>query len=1177
MTSLQSTSSRNTSLHTTAPARLVVERASAYNRQHGHEIDGFLSLDQGFLPEHAPLLKLPESHAVWDDMIPRLPELHTTLTLRSEFDRLPVLRADADALPDAYLWRASTVLGVFAHSYFYVHTDPPDKLPDCLLQPWAEVARRLGRPMPYLSYGDLFMYNWRYKSEQAVHDTPRTLENMELLVPTWNNDSERVFYLITVEVAAHFTPILSAVIEAQEAVLRDDAAALESALLLILDRLNHITQVVYPRIDPNPFSATHVDQVVWAKTVATFGVAVLPGAPSPSGTAHPHIHMLDAFLERQSYGSLVGKQSVYLGGHSPRHWQELPEAVRQISVRSYVERKEDRALSGLYNAVLDAYAGDKGFLGLHRIKAYGFLEVAFKVGRSVTTGARFTGLFKDRTWDKIDGELAQTQHERYPDGNRHVYIVTPHSGTISTDPHSGEWINFVQLNTSGQGIHYRPGDRVGILPENSAELVERTLAALHATGDEVITLTTQWQQAIRLRAAYAAQADVKALPLRVVLTYGQIRPLMRDAAKRLLKASASEFLKGVIDARMENQWELWDVLRKLHEHGFDVSCLWKAAPWEAQTICRIVPPEVFRLYSIAGSQHGDGTTPNTTLKLIVSGLDYESPQTEYSRQEKRAGTSSHFLRRAVSSPAPISLQIVPTSRFRPPRDPSRPIVMFAAGSGVAPFIGFLEERSKHPTQNWLFFGTRTADQFHNREQFERWCSAGVLTLHMAFSHAPLALRVEAGRFTLEPGTPQRVDELIRAHADALWELLLSESDGGKGAYFYVCGRTGFAHTVLETLREVIRTRTHNADSARTFMYRLVAEGRYVQDIFTTYSGSTHADPIVSISDLILRNTPENGYWTVINGRVYDMTEFMNQHVGGSRIIANSAGTDATGAYQMVQHHVNSEVGAQRDLYKIGTIQRLHFGSAWGVVLTKDGLAPMLLEDAFKVWMRYTYVVVGMENALENDFSFANTVSVEGEAAQTLTPFKMQFLLEAHRRFLVSYLDGLLHDDLPPLWEIVVGFFDPKQDVRLLQTALARMMAMPEYRFVRVSIRYVKWLLFTAQDSHDERADRLLLCAAICRAVMHADKQLLFDIKMLLREGIIAFEKHQSAVLTHDQGLFIQLVKNIPERVAAYYTDLAEALVQLGIHSIPDDMGEEPISEDTNTPGHGGEVIVKTEH
>jgi CTP:molybdopterin cytidylyltransferase MocA len=71
-----------------------------------------------------------------------------------------------------------------------------------------------------------------------------------------------------------------------------------------------------------------------------------------------------------------------------------------------VEDTRSSSLRGVYNAVLDAYVGDRGWMGLHRIKTYGFLEVAFKVGRQVTTGARFTGLFKDRTWDKVDDELA---------------------------------------------------------------------------------------------------------------------------------------------------------------------------------------------------------------------------------------------------------------------------------------------------------------------------------------------------------------------------------------------------------------------------------------------------------------------------------------------------------------------------------------------------------------------------------------------------------------------------------------------------------------------------------------------------------------------------------------------------------------------------------------------------
>jgi hypothetical protein len=159
---------------------------------------------------------------------------------------------------------------------------------------------------------------------------------------------------------------------------------LESALLVILDRLQYVTRAIYPQIDPNLRARHPLDQVLWAKTVGTAGVPIFDGAPSPSGTAQPQVHALDAFLERRDYASLVGQQSVYLAGFFPRHWQELVAALREVSVRQYIEDTRNAALRGIYNAMLDAYLGDRGWMGLHRIKAYGFLEVAFKVGRQVT-------------------------------------------------------------------------------------------------------------------------------------------------------------------------------------------------------------------------------------------------------------------------------------------------------------------------------------------------------------------------------------------------------------------------------------------------------------------------------------------------------------------------------------------------------------------------------------------------------------------------------------------------------------------------------------------------------------------------------------------------------------------------------------------------------------------------
>jgi predicted component of type VI protein secretion system len=122
-----------TAVRRVAPARVaarrVVEAAEAHNRQAGHELDGFLSLAHGFLPAEPPLLAFPDSHRAWDEMTDRLPELFRRLLLRREFDAMPVLDARPEGLPDRYLLRASTLLGVFAHAYQYMAIDPPAALP----------------------------------------------------------------------------------------------------------------------------------------------------------------------------------------------------------------------------------------------------------------------------------------------------------------------------------------------------------------------------------------------------------------------------------------------------------------------------------------------------------------------------------------------------------------------------------------------------------------------------------------------------------------------------------------------------------------------------------------------------------------------------------------------------------------------------------------------------------------------------------------------------------------------------------------------------------------------------------------------------------------------------------------------------------------------------------------
>lgn len=395
------------------PARVALSEAMRSNAADGHENLGFLSEIHGFMPETKPLLSLPTSHSVWDDIAQDLPTLYRSQSLRRRLEEMPELKAGQASLDDSFILRASVILSIFAHAYVRVEKKPSTVIPLTIQAPWMEITRRLKRPEPFLSYMDLIVYNWKVRS--TTLSDPMRVENLDLLVPTVNNQEERVFYLTQVEILAQASPIVASVVRAQEAVQSDEPERLMVELEFIREKLNHITKTSLLKINPRPSSKTYVNPIVWAKTVAPFAVPIKEGVQGPSGTSSPIFHLMDIFLGRDRYDSILGRESLRIREWYPLHLREFLAAVEKISVPSYVANKGSRSLSGSYEALFDAYSGVNGFLGVHRRKVYGYLQMAFKVGRSITIGG-FHGLFEDRTWSEVDQQLEETRKERLSSG-----------------------------------------------------------------------------------------------------------------------------------------------------------------------------------------------------------------------------------------------------------------------------------------------------------------------------------------------------------------------------------------------------------------------------------------------------------------------------------------------------------------------------------------------------------------------------------------------------------------------------------------------------------------------------------------------------------------------------------------------------------------------------------------
>ncbi|MFI9826009.1 hypothetical protein ACIHFC_37715, partial [Streptomyces sp. NPDC052013] len=304
-------------------------------------------------------------------------------------------------------------------------------------------------------------------------------------IPSVDNIQERRFYLTQVEILARSTPLVMATVRAQEAVIRGDDNALADELILMTETWRDIIELSFRKVDPNPLSATYIDQVIWSKTVAPLAVPIFDGVVGPGGEASPAFHLMDAFLGRKHKRARLAREVAEIREWFPSHHVTFLDAVEMVSVREYVAASGNRRLQNLFATLFETYAGRRGYLGIHRTKVYGFLELAFKIGRNKTISG-IVGDFKDGHWRTLDAILEETRLERFLELPPHVQQATIRSQEPAAP--LGD-VTHVVLDAKESGVVYRPGDRVGVLPVNRPEAVQATLLALGADGTEHVALT----------------------------------------------------------------------------------------------------------------------------------------------------------------------------------------------------------------------------------------------------------------------------------------------------------------------------------------------------------------------------------------------------------------------------------------------------------------------------------------------------------------------------------------------------------------------------------------------------------------------------------------------------------------------------------------------------------------
>ena len=346
-------------------------------------------------------------------------------------------------------------------------------------------------------------------------------------------------------------------------------------------------------------------------------------------------------------------------------------------------------------------------------------------------------------------------------------------------------VRHIEIDLSGSGLTYAPGDALGVWYENDPALVDEWLSVTALSGEEPVSVQGQ---TLPLREALLRQFELTVNSTRLIERYASV-------------AGNDELAARVREGRpaLQAYADSTSPIDMLRQHPL-------SHPIDAATLVSWLRPLAPRLYSISSSQAEADDEVHITVGVVRYVID---------DHERRGGASGYLSR--LTEDDKVRVFIEHNDNFRLPEDPATPAIMIGPGTGIAPFRAFIQQRAADNASgpNWLFFGNpHFLEDFLYQVEWQQYVKDGVLNrIDLAWS------RDQAQKVYVQ-------DKLREQGAD-VWQWLQD------GAHLYVCGDASrMARDVDGALLEIIQQHGGlSAEDADDYLTTLRSERRYQRDVY----------------------------------------------------------------------------------------------------------------------------------------------------------------------------------------------------------------------------------------------------------------------------------------------------------------------------------------------------------
>lgn len=386
-------------------------------------------------------------------------------------------------------------------------------------------------------------------------------------------------------------------------------------------------------------------------------------------------------------------------------------------------------------------------------------------------------------------------------------------------------------------LKYKTGDHLGVWPINPTSEVERLVKALGVSETRATPCHIKSLDETTVKVPTPTTIDA------LFEHYLEIcAPVSREHVGSLAAFAPTESAKTLLSQLGQNKEAYAQHVLKNHvtlSRLLEAACgepgAWKDLP--LSFVVEMLPAMQPRYYSISSSAViqarkaaitavvADTTISATGDRIPGLATNYLLAQKEAAKQQPhpRGMTYSMSIQHQPLESGHLHAH-VRKSTFKLPVMASTPVLMVGAGTGVAPFRAFVQERSRlkgmgrEVGKTKLFFGCRNPEQDYIYQ--DEFAEAGE-RLGENFSMTTAFSRPSNGE------QKRYVQDRVNEEAAEVCDLLVEGN-----AYFYICGSAAMAREVSDTVARIVMQRQGWSETQmKEFADRQKRQKRWLQDVW----------------------------------------------------------------------------------------------------------------------------------------------------------------------------------------------------------------------------------------------------------------------------------------------------------------------------------------------------------